>query len=234
MSNISNSMLDFPCSNIMKFQRKSSLLLLLLLFITLHLAYSQTPVYNCVLDIQFSSFLTSSNCKLYNWGGFTNGCCGLYFSDYLYALGLRANQTGKIFLSSSDQNNCLTSLKALDKNLTCYGIEKLISGVGGCSDYTVTDVINQLGDNFRRLNEECIPLSINGKPNETCTKCLKAWEDISAKPVTTRGSESANISAYLCMFAVLVSLTSTRIYERESIQEVYNCLGEHTLSAGEI
>nr|KYP54891.1 Receptor-like protein kinase ANXUR1 [Cajanus cajan] len=213
----------------MKFQGKSSLLLLLLLFITLHLGCSQTSVYNCVLDIQFSSALTSPNCDLYNWGGFINGCCGQYFGDYLYALGLRANQTGKIFLNSSEQKNCLASIEAFEKNFTCYGIEKLTSGGGGCSDFTVTDVINQLGDNFRRLDEDCISLNINSRPNETCTKCLKAWEDISESE-TTRGLESANNSAYLCRFAELVSVTSTRIYDRESIQEVYKCLGKYTLS----
>ncbi|RDX77132.1 Nodulation receptor kinase, partial [Mucuna pruriens] len=225
------SMLDFSCSNAMKFRGKSSLLLLILLFSTLHLTCSQTPVYNCVLDIQFSSALTSSNCELYNWGGFINGCCGLYFGEYLYALGLRTNQTGKIFLNSSEQKNCLASMEASGKIFTCYGIEKLTSGVGGCSDYTITDVINQLGDNFRRFDEDCMPLSINGRPNETCTKCLKAWEDISAKSDSISGSESSNISAYLCRFAGLVSLTSTRIYDKESILEVYKCLGEHTLSA---
>ncbi|KAK8470776.1 hypothetical protein PHAVU_003G052300 [Phaseolus vulgaris] len=116
-------------------------------------------------------------------------------------------------------------MEAFDKYFTCYGIEKLTSGTGGCSDYTITDVINQLGDKLRRLEEECMPLSTNGRPNETCTKCLKAWED-------TRGPESANISSYLCRFAVLVSLTSTRIFDKESILEVYKCLGEHALSAG--
>jgi len=234
MSNMSNSMLDLTCSNVMKFQGKSSLLLLLLVLIALHLASSRTSVYNCVLDIQFSPSLISSNCELYNWGGFTHGCCGPYFDDYLYALGLRANQTGKIFLNSSEQENCIASMQAFDKNFTCYGIEKLTSGVGGCSDYTITDVINHHGDNFRRLNEDCMPFRRNGRPNETCTKCLKAWEDISAKSDSTRGSESANINVYLCRFAVLVSITSTRIYDRESIQEVYKYLGEHTLSAGEI
>ncbi|KAL2569132.1 hypothetical protein AAZV13_18G109900 [Glycine max] len=231
MSNMSNSMLDLTCSNVMKFQGKSSLLLLLLVLIALHLASSRTSVYNCVLDIQFSPSLISSNCELYNWGGFTHGCCGPYFDDYLYALGLRANQTGKIFLNSSEQENCIASMQAFDKNFTCYGIEKLTSGVGGCSDYTITDVINHHGDNFRRLNEDCMPFRRNGRPNETCTKCLKAWEDISAKSDSTRGSESANINVYLCRFAVLVSITSTRIYDRESIQEVYKYLGEHTLSA---
>lgn len=231
MSNMSNSMLDLTCSNVMKFQGKSSLLLLLLVLIALHLASSRTSVYNCVLDIQFSPSWISSNCELYNWGGFTHGCCGPYFDDYLYALGLRANQTGKIFLNSSEQENCIASMQAFDKNFTCYGIEKLTSGVGGCSDYTITDVINHHGDNFRRLNEDCMPFRRNGRPNETCTKCLKAWEDISAKSDSTRGSESANINVYLCRFAVLVSITSTRIYDRESIQEVYKYLGEHTLSA---
>lgn len=211
----------------MKFQ-----VLLLLLSITLCLGSSQTSVYDCVLDIQSSSALVSSNCD--NCGGFINGFCGPYFGDYLYALGVRANQTGNIFLNPLEQKNCMASIEAFDKKFTCSGMEKLTSGTGGCSDYTITDVVNQLGDSLRRLEEECMPLSTYGRPNETCTKCLKTWEDISAKPDTTRGSELANISSYLCRFAVLVSLTSRRIYDKESILEVYKCLGEHALSGGEI
>ncbi|KAG2409397.1 Leucine-rich repeat receptor [Vigna angularis] len=211
----------------MKFQ-----VLLLLLSITLCVGSSQTSVYDCVLHIQSSSALVSSNCELYNCGGFIKGCCGPYFGDYLYALGVRANQTGKVFLNPSEQKNCMASMEAFDTKFTCSGMEKLTSGTGGCSDYTITDVVNQLGDSLRSLEEECMPLSTYGRPNETCTKCLKAWEDISAKPDTTRGSELANISSYLCRFAVLVSLTSTRIYDKESILEVYKCLGEHALSGG--
>ncbi|QCD82271.1 chitin elicitor receptor kinase 1 [Vigna unguiculata] len=211
----------------MKFQ-----VLLLLHSITLCLGSSQTSVHNCVLDIQSSSALVSSNCELYNWGGFINGCCGPYFGDYLYALGVRANETGKVFLNPSEQKNCTASMEAFDNKFTCSGMEKLTSGTGGCSDYTIIDVVNQLGNNLRRLEEECMPLSTNGRPNETCIECFKAWEDISAKPDTTRGSESANISSYLCRFAVLVSLTSTRIYDEESILEVYRCLGDHALSGG--
>ncbi|KAJ1422841.1 Protein kinase-like domain superfamily [Sesbania bispinosa] len=119
-------------------------------------------------------------------------------------------------------------MEAFERNFTGCGVEKLTSGVGGCSDYTITDVINKLGDNLRKLDEYCMPLSINGKANETCTTCWKAWEDISAR------SESAILSTYLCKFAVLVSLTSTRIYERESIQAVYKCLGGHSLAADEL
>ncbi|KAG4399734.1 hypothetical protein GLYMA_08G287866v4 [Glycine max] len=125
-------------------------------------------------------------------------------------------------------------MEAFNKKFTCYGIEKITSGVGGCSDYTITDVISKIGDNFRRLNEDCMPLSRNGRPNETCTKCLKTWEDIIAKSDSTRESESANASDYLCRFAVLVSLTSTRIYDRESIQEVYKCLREYSHSSGKV
>ncbi|KAL5177602.1 Nodulation receptor kinase [Glycine soja] len=218
----------FQCNEI---SREKLLVLLLFVFINLHLASSQTSVYNCVLNIQFSSSLINSNCELYHWGGFTNGCCGPYFDDYLYDLGPKANQTGKIFLNSSEQKNCIASMEAFNKKFTCYGIEKITSGVGGCSDYTITDVISKIGDNFRRLNEDCMPLSRNGRPNETCTKCLKTWEDIIAKSDSTRESESANASDYLCRFAVLVSLTSTRIYDRESIQEVYKCLREYSHSS---
>ncbi|KAK7361895.1 hypothetical protein VNO77_03986 [Canavalia gladiata] len=212
----------------MKFQGKSSLLIHLL-FNILHLASSQTSDYNCALDIQFSF----SNCELDNLGGIITGCCGLYFGDYLYALGKKANQTGKIFLNSSEQKNCLASMEAFGKNFTCHGIEKLTSGVGGCSDYTVKDVVNKLGDNLRRMDEDCMPLSLKGRTNETCTTCWKAWEDISAKSDSTRGSESSNLNAYLCRFSVLVSLISTKVYDRESMQEVNKCLGGHILSADE-
>ena len=118
------------------------------------------------------------------------------------------------------------------KNFTGCGVEMLTSGVGGCSDYTVMDVINKLGDKLRRLDEDCMPL--NGRPNENCTACLKAWEDIIVRSDNTRESRSANISTDLCRFAMLVSLTSIRLYDRESIQAVYECLGGNSLSAGEI
>ncbi|KAJ1384883.1 Protein kinase domain [Sesbania bispinosa] len=125
-------------------------------------------------------------------------------------------------------------MEAFERNFTGCGVEKLASGVGGCSDYTVTDVINKLGGNLRKLDEDCMPLSINGKANETCTTCWKAWEDISARSEGIKRSESAILSTYLCRFAVLVSLTSTRIYERESIQAVYKCLGGHSPAADEL
>lgn len=227
-------MVDFCGSITMNFQGKSCMLLLPLLFTTLHIVYSQTTIHDCLLDIQFSSTLNSSNCEQHHWGGLINSCCGLVFDDYLYALGLQANQTGKLFLNSSEQKNCLGSMEVLKENFSVCGIEKLTSGAGGCSDYTVRDVINKLGDKLRRLDEDCMPLSINEMPNENCTACLKAWEDISARSDSPRESDSGNVSADLCRFAVLVSLTSIRLYDRESIEAVYKCLGGHSLSAGKI
>ncbi|KAK7250548.1 hypothetical protein RIF29_33054 [Crotalaria pallida] len=216
-------MIDFSCYNAMKFQGKccflSLALSLPLLVSTLHLAYSQTPIHNCILDIQLSSTLNSSNCEQQSWGGFINNCCGLDFDDYLYALGLYANKTGKIFLNSSEQENCLG--KVTEKNVTGCAIEKLTSGSGGCSDYTVRDVVNKLGDKLRRLDEDCM----NGRTNETCNACLEAWEDISAR------AKSKDANADLCRFAVLLSLTSLKLDDRESIKEVYKFLGGHTFSA---
>lgn len=210
------------------------MILLLLLCTTLDRLCSQTSAADCVLDIQFStSFTNRSDCELHTWGGFINSCCGLDFDGYLYALGLHANQSGKIFSSSSEQESCLASMELLEKNITGCGVEKLTSGAGGCSDYTVMDVMENLGDKLRKLDEDCMPLSIDGRTND-CTACLRRWEEISATSNRKMDSESANIEANLCRFAVLISLTSIRFYDRESIQAVCECLGTYSLSVGEV
>lgn len=219
----------------MEFERKNCLILLLLC-ITLNHVCSKISAADCILDIQFSTSLNnSSDCELHTWGGFINkSCCG--FDDYLYALGLHANQSGKLFLNSSEQDDCLASMEVFQKNYTFCGVEKLTSGSGGCSDFSVMDVMNNLGDKLRRLDKDCImPLRNNGgRTNETCSACLRRWEEINATPDSERESESANFDANVCRFAVLVSLINIRNYDRESMQAVYECLGTQSLSAGEV
>ncbi|KAF7829368.1 putative LRR receptor-like serine/threonine-protein kinase [Senna tora] len=148
------------------------------------------------------------------------------------ARGRHANQTEKIYLNPSEQENCLASIKVFEKNISGCGVAKLTSGAGGCSEYSVMDVMDKLGDQLRRLDEDCMALSIDGRTNETCSACLRRWEEISATSDNKRDSESANnIDANLCRFAVLISLTSITSYDRESIQAVYECLSTYSLSA---
>ncbi|XP_062118558.1 F-box/LRR-repeat protein 4-like [Humulus lupulus] len=61
-------------------------------------------------------------------------------------LSQRANQTGKLFLNSTEQGSCLVLLTRFRGNISGCGIEKLVSGNGGCSDYSLDDVTNKLGD----------------------------------------------------------------------------------------
>ncbi|KAI4328241.1 hypothetical protein L6164_020613 [Bauhinia variegata] len=203
----------------MKFKQLNCLILFPLILISiLDLVRCQASIDECVLDIQSPSPLNSSNCRLHTWGGFINSCCGLNFDDYLYALALQANQTGKIFLSSSEQKACLS-------NFTGCGIEKLTIGAGACSDYTVNDVINKLGDNLRKIDDGCMSLSTE---NGTCGACLRRWEEITA----ASDSADTDVGTNLCGFAVLISLTSFRIYDRQSIEALYECLGTHNHPAG--
>ncbi|XP_028794854.1 receptor-like protein kinase HERK 1 [Neltuma alba] len=212
----------------MKFQRKNCFILLLL-FITLDQACSQTSAADCILGIQSSTSLNNSNspdCELRSWGGFINSCCdGLDFNAYLYASGMSANQSGKIYLNSSEQETCLASM-----NIKGCGVEKLRTGAGGCSDLSVIDVMDKLGEKLRRLDEDCMALSKAEK--ETCTACLRRWEEISAISIDKKESGSADFDANICRFAVLISLTSIRLYDRDLIQAVCECLGTYSLSAG--
>ncbi|KAK4263243.1 hypothetical protein QN277_028681 [Acacia crassicarpa] len=210
----------------MKFQRRNCFILFLLC-ITLDQACSQTSsASGCILDIQSSTSLNnrSSDCESHSWGGFINSCCALDFNGYLYALGMHANLSGKIYLNSSDQETCLASM-----NIEGCGVEKLSTAAGGCSEFSIIDVRDKLGDNLRRLDEDCMPLSKNGRENETCTACLSRWEEIGAMSDAKMESGSADFDANLCRFAVLISLTSIRLYDRVSIQAVYECLGTYSL-----
>ncbi|KAI3817549.1 hypothetical protein L1987_11344 [Smallanthus sonchifolius] len=76
-------------------------------FATSVLARNSTD--ECVLNIQ-----PSSSCGSANWDGFLGyGCCESTFEEYLSALAKHANQTGSIFLNSSQQQSCRSSLEVL-------------------------------------------------------------------------------------------------------------------------
>ncbi|XP_061991007.1 probable receptor-like serine/threonine-protein kinase At4g34500 isoform X2 [Rosa rugosa] len=214
----------------MKYRRVPPLLILVLVFLTaLNFVVSQAPGAVCVLDIQQSSSWSSSSCEAGTWGGFVSNCnCGAAFDDYLSALGRRANHTGRqLFLNSTGQENCLDLMKSIKSDVFSCGIDKLTSGGGGCSDYTKLDVVHNLGSTLQDLGEDCKLLGTAGISDQACSSCLRKWEEIIA---SSDSRESSKVEATICGFAVLVSLTSNRIHDKNWVQAVYQCLGNHVLS----
>ncbi|KAK2990843.1 hypothetical protein RJ640_016161 [Escallonia rubra] len=182
----------------------------------------------CVLDIQSSQSGNNSSCESGNWDGFLdNDCCGSAFNGYLHALGQRANETGEIFLNSTEQKVCLNSMKSNNGYILSCGIEKLTSGAGSCSDYSIKDVTNKLGYQLRSLDEDCKVLGSDGKSSEGWTACSRGWEKIGGPSNTT--NDAMKVESDVCRFAVLVSLTSKRIYDEEWLQAIYKCLGDNSL-----
>ncbi|KAH9709005.1 protein kinase domain-containing protein [Citrus sinensis] len=209
----------------------SSLFYILIFLTTLNGSLSQISSNNCILDIQFSS-RSNSNCELGNWGGFINrSCCGAVFDDYLRALGRQANLTGKIFLNSTEQSNCLASMKEFDKDVLGCHIEKLTSGAGGCSDYTVEGIVNKLSDSLKILAEGCKNLSSDGRFDQACTACLRGWEDIGGPSDDDLNNGKA--TADVCRFAVLVTLVGIWVDNAKWIQAVFKCLEEQPLALDE-
>ncbi|KAA8529559.1 hypothetical protein F0562_033642 [Nyssa sinensis] len=198
------------------------------LFISIHSVFSQTSTSLCILDIRPSSSANNSNCIAGNWGGFlNNSCCGLAFNSYLYALGQRANQTNHIFLNSTEQNDCLASMKSMEGDVLSCGFEKLISGAGGCSDYSVTDVVNKLGHRLQSLSEDCNLLGMDNQSDKVCSACLRRWEKMG--DLSNNSKDLMEFEGEICRFAVLVSMTSSRIDDERWVQSVYKCLGEQSL-----
>ncbi|KAK6281619.1 hypothetical protein POUND7_015444 [Theobroma cacao] len=211
----------------LKHESFSSMMYLFLLFATLDFVFSQTSVSNCILDIKNSSSTKESNCELGNWGGFINdSCCGGAFEEYLYALGRQANLTKAIYLNSTEQNNCLTVMERFEKGIFGCGIQKLTSGAGGCSDYTVTDVVDKLGARLKNLQEDCKILATDGRLDQSCGTCLRRWEEIGGS------SDYKQESADVCRFAVLVSMISNRIDENW-VYAVFQCLRKRAFSLDE-
>ncbi|KAL1565646.1 putative serine/threonine-protein kinase PBL23 isoform X1 [Salvia divinorum] len=163
----------------------------------------------CVLDMKTPSSWNDSRVVGGNWGGFVNNnTCAQALETYLYALAKNANKTGEIFLNITQQKACLSSTNMTEKGVFTCGIERLISGRGGCSDYSVEDVVNEQATQLQNLNQGC---------NEECSSCLKRWEQMDF---------SIEEEADICRFSVLVSLTSRRASDMEWIDSIYTCLGD--------
>ncbi|KAJ7970872.1 Receptor-like protein kinase [Quillaja saponaria] len=189
---------------------------------------SQHSEADCSLTFQFPS-TNGTSCQVGDWGGFLNrNCCVEAFDGYLYGLAKRANQTGKIYLNSTEQRNCLTLMMSFQKDVFGCGIEKLTTGAGGCSDFSMSDVKNILGDELGSLNEDCKLVTADKALEQSCPSCKRRWNDI-------KGTDSVatNVQTDLCRFAVLVGSTSSRIEDKAFVQGVHRCLGEPNILASE-
>lgn len=184
-------------------------------------------------SLNLSTTLFSSNCEGGDWGGFLQkSCCGAAFGDYLYALSERANRTGRLFLNSTEQSSCLDSFIKSHGNISGCGIENLVSGIGGCSDFSVADVAAKLGDKLRSLSEKCEFPSSEGSWGKSCDSCVQSWEDIKEINSTYGDTKSAKIETDICRFAVMVSFTSTRIEDKTYFSSFSKCLGEKIVDSG--
>ncbi|KAL2559745.1 nodulation receptor kinase-like [Forsythia ovata] len=206
------------------------ILALYMIIIPLAIA-SQTSANECVLDFNVPSVWNDSNLNAGNWDEFLNdSLCATPFVRYMYSLGRRANQTRLIFLNKTEQKDCMDTLKSEEKNVFSCGIEKLTRGSpGGCSDYSVTDVVNKLGSTLKSLGENCKLLGSDGESSEACGYCLRRWEEMGALSSNNSSNDTMKIEANICRFAVLISLTSQRMYDVEWLQSIYNCLGNKNL-----
>ncbi|KAG9448716.1 hypothetical protein H6P81_008681 [Aristolochia fimbriata] len=203
-------------------------ILVLILLSVVKLARSQSPRAGCSLDFLKSYDRNLAACGGGNWGGFlTQDCCGVALDKYLYTLGLRTNRTGQIYLNASEQRNCLNLMTNLGENGMVCGIERLTSGAGGCSDLTVSDIENKLGDRLGSLANNCVLPSDDGVFKSKCASCLRAWENIGQ---TMDGNGAVQNDVDICRFAVLVTLMSKRIDDVRWVQTLYRCLGESDYS----
>ena len=214
-----------------KWQRTKCLKLLFDVYIfivigAVNFAVCHPSASDCILDFQSLSS-SSSSCEEGDWGSFLNkGCCGAAFGGYLYSLGKHANETGKVYLNSTEQRNCLTSMKRFEADAFSCGIEKLTSGTGGCSDFSVFDVTEKLGDEFRSLEENCKFVSPDGEWDQSCSSCVTSWEDIRGIHSTLKDETD------VCRFAVLVSLISSRTEDESWFGKIYTCLREQDIDKG--
>ncbi|KAJ4850897.1 hypothetical protein Tsubulata_035642, partial [Turnera subulata] len=166
--------------------------------ITSSLVVSQPSETECILDFQY--LLSNYNSSLIegDWGGFLpKNCSGSAFPGYLYSLGLRANKTGLIYLNASEQSGCLAKMENLEADIFSCGIKKLTSGHGGCSDFSVANVTDTLGDNLKELTENCKLEGSDETSKQLCGSCVKSWQDIgrvhsnSIKPEHSPSSEGS-------------------------------------------
>ncbi|GLT29253.1 hypothetical protein SLA2020_041300 [Shorea laevis] len=189
----------------------------LVFLVTKDLAFFWTLSTNCVLNIKNSTFKNKFNNGIYKWGGFINekSYCGGAFDEYLCALGRQANLTRGIYLNLNEEENCMT----LMRNVSGCGIERLTNGPSGCSNYTVSDVVNKLGDGFGKFQNDCKNLSSSSKQDQSYSARLRRWEEI---------GRSTEVENDVYSFAVLVPVISNRIDDENWIHDLFKCPEENS------
>ncbi|CAN4123959.1 unnamed protein product [Withania somnifera] len=198
--------------------------------ISLDFVFSQTTstFHKCVLDMNISSSSSGEACKTLdsNWDDFlTHPCCGLPFNRYLRALAHWTNQTRLIFLNSTQQSDCLTSMNNSSSDDFSCGIEKLTSGAGGCSDYSDIDVVNKLGSRLKSLRDDCSLMDSEGGLSKGCNQCLRTWRAIAS----SSKNDSMKLEDNICRFSMLILLTSQRVSDDSWIDKIFHCLGDNSL-----
>ncbi|KAL7133058.1 hypothetical protein ABFS83_12G116100 [Erythranthe nasuta] len=184
---------------------------ILALSIVSRFSFLQALADNCLLDTEIPLSWNSSEG---NWGGFLSSkSCGIPFERYLYSLAKKADASGEIFPNITQQKYCLSRLNITEKDAFICGIEKLTSGNGGCSDYSVKDVAVEQENGLRKIDQSC--KNLGSESDEGCNSCFGVWEKMAGEGDT-------------CRFSVLVLLTSRRINETGWIESIYTCLGNGT------
>ncbi|KAL0421352.1 UNVERIFIED_CONTAM: putative receptor-like protein kinase [Sesamum latifolium] len=197
---------------------------MLALSISFRYSFLQAAADECLLDMRTPLSWDDSNVVGGNWGGFlSNNSCGSPFERYLYAVAKKANVTGEIFLNVTEQKACLSTLNTDEKDVFSCGIGRLTSGAGGCSDYSVMDVVSRLGNELQTLDESCKNLDSKRESDEECSSCLRRWEEMADSGNSSNGliREETDV----CRFSVLVLLTSRRVNEIGWIKSIYTCVG---------
>ncbi|XP_061353741.1 probable receptor-like protein kinase At5g18500 [Gastrolobium bilobum] len=175
----------------------------------------------CSLKIQLSHLLNDSCCQEGGeWHELLHSkCCGVAFDAYLYALGQRANQIGKVYLDSTEQRNCLSGINSFG-----CGIENLTSGAGGCSDFLVDDVMNKLGNELRILEENCQLMTLGNEwEQQSCPSCIRAWKNIGGADSKNTKIKGEKIDFDVCRIAVLVTLISSKIENEMYVHTIVEC-----------
>ncbi|XP_065874684.1 probable LRR receptor-like serine/threonine-protein kinase MEE39 [Euphorbia lathyris] len=188
---------------------------LLFFFIILVFVHPKASKASCILNIEHSSSIQNSNCN-------SGNCCRDVFNEYLYALGLMANETGQIYLNSTQQNHCFPSKHLQNNGVLGCRIERLTGGYGGCSSYRKVDVLNKLGNMVSSLDEDCRSVN-SGEEHEqkACSSCYRRWEEIGG---LSNDGDEFNSDTHMCSFAVLITVTSNIIHDKKRVQAIYDCL----------
>ncbi|GKD43301.1 probable LRR receptor-like serine/threonine-protein kinase [Tanacetum coccineum] len=191
---------------------------------------SQPISAHCPLEFKNLTTPQNSTCEEGTWNNFLKDkCCKEPFSLYLDALALHANQTGNIYLNSTEQASCLNKMKDNITDVFTCGIDKLTRGVNGCSGFSVSDVVKELGDDVVGLSKGCGLLVHYGSDdywNLSCGNCVKSW-------LVIKGIEPGGGDADLCRFAVLTALAGSRVDDYSWMHNIHKCLGEQVFNTGD-